>query len=141
MRRFVFVLLAVLVVATASALSQAEVPADVVSLLQNKCAVCHQGRTAPQGLSWEPAMIVQAVDRPSREAPSLKIIDRTAPEASYVLKKVRPDRDIKGKPMPPLQALGPAEIKLLEDWIRSLKQLPARIGDPRACSTAGGSER
>jgi hypothetical protein len=136
MKRTVFVILSLMGVAAVGALAKDNIPGDVVSLLQKRCAVCHKGKTPPRGLSWESAQIAAAIDRPSREVPELKIIDGTSPEASYVLKKVRGDAGIKGNRMPPGKALGADEIKILETWILGLKRIsvPASAagspGDP-----------
>ena len=94
------------------------------TIFQQKCAGCHKGKTPPRGLSWEAGRIAEAVDRPSVEEPGLKIIDTAAPAASYVLKKIRREAGLKGKPMPPLQALAPAELALLESWVMGLKNAP-----------------
>jgi len=50
------------------------------------------------------------------------IIDTAAPEASYLLKKVRRESGIEGKPMPPLKALDAVELELLQTWVLSLKK-------------------
>ncbi len=123
MKRTVPVVLAVLALA-AAVTARAEAPADVAALLQKKCAGCHKGKTPPRGLSFEAGRIAEAVDRPSVEEPGLKIIDTAAPAASYVLKKIRREAGLKGKPMPPLQALAPAELALLESWVMGLKNAP-----------------
>jgi len=99
-------------------------PADVASVFAKHCVDCHKGQFAPRGLSWEAAKIEAAFDVPSREVPGLKIIDTAAPESSYVLKKVRGETGIKGKRMPPGKALAPETIKVLEDWMLSLKKAP-----------------
>jgi len=116
--------LSLLGVATAGAWAKDKVPGDVASLLQRRCAVCHKGKVPPRGLNWEPTQIAAAIDRPSSEAPELKIIDTASPEASYLLKKVRGDAGIKGSRMPLGAVLGADEIKILETWIRGLKKLP-----------------
>lgn len=133
MKRSVPVILGLLTVAVSSAWAAAKVPGDVASLFQKRCAVCHKGKTPPRGLSWEPARIAEAIDKPSAEVPELKIIDTASPEASYILKKVRRENDIKGKPMPPLKALEADELKLLEAWVLGLKEFPvpaSAVGSP-----------
>jgi hypothetical protein len=113
-----------LIVATGVARAQDRVPAAVAKIFADNCAGCHQGHWPASGLSWEETKIAAAVDRTSREVPSLKIIDTAAPEASYVLKKVRGERGIDGTRMPPGRALEAGEIKVLEAWILSLKKVP-----------------
>lgn len=101
--------------------AQVKVPGEVISVFAKNCVDCHHGKYPPRGLSWEMKKIEAAIDAPSREVPALKIIDTAAPESSYVLKKVRGEKGIKGDRMPPTKALDPASIKILEDWIQSLK--------------------
>lgn len=124
MKKTLFVCFGVLLVAAGAARSQSQVPANVVSIFAKNCLACHQGSAPAKGLSWEAQKIAAAIDAPSRAVPQFKIIDTAAPESSYVLKKVRGEKGIQGKPMPPGKALDPAAIKVLEDWIRSLKKAP-----------------
>lgn len=124
MKRAGFFLLSGLVIAAAAGRAQDKVPAAVASFFAKRCVDCHKGKFPPQGLSWQAKKIGAAIDAPSREVPELKIIDSAAPESSYVLKKVRGETGIKGRRMPPGKTLDPSEIKVLEDWIRSLKKTP-----------------
>jgi len=122
MKRAPSVVLTVLVTAALGTWAQAKVPDEVASLLQKRCVSCHKGKTPPRGLSWERDRIAEAIDRASVERPDLMIIDTEAPESSYLLKKVRRESDIEGKPMPPLRALDAAELELLQTWVLSLKK-------------------
>ena len=139
MKRAASAILCLLFIAVSWAWSADKVPGDVVALFQKRCAVCHKGKTPPQGLSWEPTHIAEAIDRPSREVPELKIIDSASPEASYILKKVHRESDIKGKGMPPLKALEDKELQLLEAWILGLKRLPAPFSVSAAGSPGNGA--
>jgi hypothetical protein len=125
MKRPVALIVVLLVVVAIGASAKEDLPGQVVSLFQKRCAVCHRGKTPPRGLSWEPANIAAAIGRPSREVPELKIIDTASPEASYILKKIRREDGIKGRPMPPSKALGADELKVLETWVLGLKKSPA----------------
>ena len=125
MKRTVLVVLSLLGVAVLGAGAQTSVPGNVVSLFEKQCLVCHKGKVASAGLSWERARIAEAIDKPSTEMPELKIIDTASPDASYLLKKVRRDKGIKGQPMPPAKALTADELKVLEDWVNGLKKYPA----------------
>ena len=127
MKRMLSVSLVLLLAAAAGAWAKDQVPGDVVSLLHNRCAVCHKGKFPPQGLSWESTKIAAAIDASSREVPDLKIIDTASPESSYMLKKVRGESGIKGTRMPPPKALSNEEIKVLETWIQGLKKSPAPV--------------
>jgi cytochrome c551/c552 len=124
MKTIAAAILGLLIVAAAGSWAQADIPGEVVSLFQKRCAACHKGNTPPKGLSWEPGRIAETFDRTSREVPELKIIDTASPEMSYTLKKIRRGDDIKGKPMPPLKALVPDEFKVLETWILGLQKYP-----------------
>jgi mono/diheme cytochrome c family protein len=117
-----FAVLAVsMVVLAAGAWGANDVPGGVKTLAQQRCAGCHKGMFAPKGLKLDPAHIAAILDKPSQEVPTLKIVDTTSPEASYLLKKVRRESDIKGKPMPPPKALTAAELQIIETWILGLK--------------------
>jgi hypothetical protein len=116
--------LVLLAIAAIAAWAQVKVPGEVVSVFAKNCLDCHKGKFPPRGLSWEAKKIEAAIDAPSREVPALKIIDTAAPESSYVLMKVRGEKGIQGTRMPPTKALDPASIKVLEDWILSLKKVP-----------------
>lgn len=124
MRRQIFGCLVLFAVLALLARAQSGVPADVVTVFAKNCVDCHKGKFPPRGLSWEAKRIEAAFDAPSREVPALKIIDTASPESSYVLKKVRGEAGIKGTLMPPGKALDPAAIKVLEDWVLSLKKAP-----------------
>lgn len=120
-----------LAVAAAAALTSASirnadpVPENVRFLLGQRCAACHQGRSPSGSLNLEPANIQAVIDAPSRQAPPLKILDTADPEASYLLRKVRREKSIKGRPMPPSKALTAEEIEALAAWILGFKQGPA----------------
>ncbi len=124
MKRTAILYLGLFCAVAAAAQAQTKVPGEVVSFFAKKCVDCHKGKFPPRGLSWEAKKIAAAIGAPSREVPELKIIDTAAPESSYVLKKVRGEKGIKGTRMPPSRALSADEIKALEDWILSLKKVP-----------------
>jgi len=130
MKKALSACLGLLIVASAGAWARDEAPADVVSLLQKRCAGCHKGKTPAGGLRWETGRIAEAIDRPSAGMPGLKIIDTASPESSYILKKIRREAGIKGKPMPPLKALEAGELEILEAWILSLKRFPVPASAP-----------
>ena len=137
MKRAVSVILCLLIVAVVGAWAGDKIPGDVASLFQKRCAMCHKGKTPPQGLNWEPGRIAEAIDRPSAEVPELKIIDTATPEASYILKKIRREGH-KGKPMPPLKALDTDELQLLETWILGLKKFPVPVSGNGSSGEAAG---
>ena len=104
------------------------VPDEVVALFKGHCAGCHKGVFAPKGLKLGPDALPASVrDVASREKPDLKLIDTAAPEASYILKKVRGAEGISGKRMPPpsKRALTAEELAVLENWILGLKATDA----------------
>lgn len=128
MKRNAFLALAALGLASAGmalALSGSqrgqEIPANVLAVFKKNCVRCHTGPKPPKGLSLIPAKAAAVIDAPSAEVPSLKLVDMEAPEASYLLKKVRRESGISGKPMPPGKALAADELQVLEAWIAGLK--------------------
>ncbi len=122
MKKLFAAVMASIFVMAAGAWAAVDIPKNVVALFQKRCAVCHRGKTPPKGLSWEPTQIALAIDRPSHELPEMKIIDSSDPGASYLLKKVRRESGIKGRPMPPPKALTAEELQVIETWVAGLKQ-------------------
>ena len=98
-----------------------DIPADVLNVFKKNCVRCHTGPKPPKGLRLIPGKIAAVIDAPSAEVPSLKIIDSNDPEASYLLKKIRRQPDIAGKPMPPRKALTAEALQVIEAWIEGLK--------------------
>jgi hypothetical protein len=100
-------------------------PAKVAKIIANSCSVsgCHQGSTPSAGLNLEPDKILAStLGIASRQKPDFKLIDRDAPEKSYLLKKVRGDSDIAGRRMPRNRdALTSEALAALDAWIRGLK--------------------
>lgn len=128
--------------APAASGSQDEIPDPVKTLFQKRCSGCHKGKFPPKGLSLRPANLAAIIDAPSREVPSLKLVDSKAPEASYLLKKVRRVDGIAGKPMPPGKPLNPAELQTIETWIMGLAQFPvpaSALGAPDRGGPGPGS--
>lgn len=122
MKRNAAIALAFFLVMSLGVWAAADVPDGVKTLLKKRCAGCHKGAFAPKGLKLDPANIAAVVDASSSEVPGLKIVDTKAPEASYLLKKVRRESGIAGKPMPPGKALAAEEIQVIETWVAGLKQ-------------------
>jgi hypothetical protein len=137
MKRLSALVTVFLLVLAGGAWAAVEVPDGVKALLQKRCAVCHKGKHPPKGLNLEPANVVAILDAPSREVPSLKIIDTKSPGSSYLLKKVRRQSDIAGSGMPPPKALTAAELQVIEAWLVGLNQHPV---DGTAMSSPGGEE-
>ena len=98
-----------------------DIPANVLAVFKKNCVRCHTGPKPPKGLSLVPGKIAAVIDAPSAVVPDLRIVDPNAPEASYLLKKVRRETGIAGKPMPPGKALSADELQVLEAWIAGLK--------------------
>jgi len=101
------------------------VPENIKSLFGQRCSACHRGRNPSGKLNLEPANVHAVLGAPSRQAPPLKVIDTADPEASYLLKKIRREKGISGRPMPPGKALSEEELLALAAWIQGLKQMPA----------------
>jgi mono/diheme cytochrome c family protein len=126
-KRTILIIALLGVVGVATALShigsqgRQDIPANVLTVFQKHCVRCHTGSKPPRGLSLIPGKIAAAIDAPSAEFPALKIIDSQTPEASYLLKKIRRQSDITGRPMPPGKALTSEEVGTLVSWIAGLK--------------------
>lgn len=108
-------------VAQTESQAKTEVPAAVQSVFKSHCVRCHTGSKPPKGLSLIPSRASAIIDAPSAEVPSLRIVDTENPDASYLLKKIRREDGITGKPMPPSKALPAEELQVLEAWILGLK--------------------
>jgi len=128
MKRTAYLSLALLVLAGAGAAlviapgrGDGDIPADVVSVFKKNCVRCHTGPKPPKGLSFIPAKIASAIGAPSAEVPEAKLIVPGDPGASYLVKKIRREDGITGKPMPPGKALTAEQIQVLETWISGLK--------------------
>jgi hypothetical protein len=121
MKRHTGIIVTIFIAAVLGIGAAADVPDNVKTVVQKNCAGCHKGRTPSKGLNLEPANLAAVIDAPSSGAPGAKIVDRASPEASYLLKKVRREKGIAGKPMPPGKALAAEELKVLEEWIAGLK--------------------
>jgi hypothetical protein len=95
----------------------------VQAIVEEKCAFagCHAGANAPKGLDMSEEMLVaNLVGVKSADTPWLRVNPGDAAN-SYLIKKLRGTRDIKGDRMPrdsgPLAA---QEIAAFEAWIKSL---------------------
>ena len=131
MRKNFAVLAGSMVVLATVAWGATDIPDGVKTLVQQRCAGCHKGMFAPKGLKLDPAHIAAILDKPSQEVPTLKIVDTKSPEASYILKKVRRESGLAGKPMPPSKALTVEELQIIETWVAGLKQSSIPDGDLR----------
>jgi hypothetical protein len=100
-------------------------PESVAKILARSCALsgCHQGRYPAQNLSFEPGRVLpSALNSPSVENATLKIIDTDVPGKSYLLMKIKGEKGIAAGRMPlNAQPLTEAEIATIQDWIVSLK--------------------
>lgn len=137
MKRLSALVAVFLLVLAGGARAAGEIPDSVKELLQNRCIGCHKGKHPPKGLNLEPANAAAILDAPSKEVPTLKIIDTKSPGSSYLLKKVRRGKDIAGSGMPPRKALTAAELQIIEAWLAGSN--PAPIHGP-AMSSPGGEE-
>lgn len=85
------------------------------------CAIsgCHTGAAPQAGMDLSPGAAYGAtVGVPSSERPDLNRIEPFAPDASYLIKKVRGDADVVGSPMPLTGALTGDQFQLLVDWVQ-----------------------
>ena len=103
-------------------------PAEIQALLEERCVECHSPPKAAAQLSLEGAegSYAALVGQPSRQVPTMKIVEPGRPEQSYLLLKLEggfEEAGGKGVLMPKKDdALGPAEVEAIERWIASLGQ-------------------
>jgi hypothetical protein len=98
---------------------------DVAKIFKTNCALsgCHGGAYPPLNLSLEKDKFLDSlVDKFSQEIKDLKLVDTINPEKSYLLMKLRGDKNIVGIRMPanspPLEK---EAIRIIEEWIFSLE--------------------
>jgi len=101
----------------------------VKKIFRNSCSIsgCHKGRYPEMMLNLEPDKFMNSIlNIPSKELSTMNLVSTEGPEKSYLLKKIRGDNGIVGRRMPldslPLKE---KEIKTIEDWLLSLKELEA----------------
>jgi hypothetical protein len=120
---------AVILISLGLGQGQIAVLKPVQKIVSRSCGVtgCHQGKYPAMNMSFEPDKIIgSTINVPSQEKPDLKIISTAEPAKSYLLMKIRGDKDIAGKRMPlNATSLKDADIQALRDWILSLKNLSA----------------
>lgn len=103
---------------------------QVVSIFKANCSTagCHRGDHPKKNMNLESDKFVSSVvNVSSQEINTLKRVDTTDPEKSYLLMKIRKDKGIKGSRMPDGEPqLKKEDIKAIQDWIYSLKESPAK---------------
>jgi len=104
------------------------IPEPVQKIFKTSCTAvgCHQGKYPAMNMSFEPDKIIgSTINVPAKEKPDLKIINAAEPAKSYLLMKIRGDKEISGHRMP-LDAppLKDADILSLQNWINSLNRGP-----------------
>jgi len=99
---------------------------QVIPIFKANCSVagCHKGAYPKKNMNLEVDKFLKSVlDVTSQEIHSLKRVDTKNPEKSYLLMKVKGEIRIKGARMPDdAPPLKKEEIKVIEDWIFSLKE-------------------
>lgn len=120
MKRHLAIAAVVALCAGLAAWAAADVPDGIKTLFQRNCAGCHKGQKPPKGLNLEPANLAAVVGRESQQVPGTKIVAPGAPEASYLLTKVKRGAGVTGKPMPPGRALAAEDVQALEAWVAGL---------------------
>ncbi|MFZ2651033.1 MAG: hypothetical protein WA210_13105 [Burkholderiaceae bacterium] len=112
------------------------------NILQRYCTVCHSGANPPAGISWEVDQyaVVVTNGRMSTEIPTMREINPGAPDASYMIWKLRgqgpAEEAIVGVRMPAFSAaLDPALIDVVTQWIRD----GAPLGAPSDADSGGST--
>jgi hypothetical protein len=106
--------------------TKVKLQSEVVAILKANCSTagCHRGSYPKKKLNLETDKFLKSVlDVKSQEIDSLKRVDTKNPEKSYLLMKIKRVKGIKGSRMPDdAPPLKKEEIKVIEDWIFSLKE-------------------
>lgn len=108
-------------------LDRTELTARVTKIFGQNCiaAGCHSGRFPPMELNLEEDKFqVGLLNIPSRQDPTLKLVDTRIPEKSYIMMKLKGNATITGKPMPyDRDPLSDEDIKIIEEWILGFEGL------------------
>jgi hypothetical protein len=98
----------------------------VKEIFKRSCITCHGGPVPAQELSLEPGnLLSNTINVSSMEKTDLKIIDTSNPRNSYLIMKIKNEKNIVGKRMPlKSEPLREEEIKTIEEWILSLQGTP-----------------
>jgi len=96
----------------------------VAELFQRSCTLagCHVGPNPQMGMTLtKEAFYSSTVGQASVESPSMKRIDPGSPETSYLVKKIRGDKDIIGLQMPFAgEKLTEEEVDTIIKWVSEL---------------------
>ncbi len=118
---------------------------QVVSIFKANCSTagCHRGDHPKKNLNLEPDKFVSSVvNVTSQEINTLKRVDTTAPEKSYLSMKIRGDKGIKGSRMPDGEpSLKKEDIKAIQDWIYSLKVSPDKKPEEKTAPTPDSKKK
>lgn len=110
--------------AQATAQTGKDIPANVIEIFKKNCAGCHTAQRPSKGLSLIPSRVADVINSPSKEKPSLKLVDTADPEASYLLHKILGASDISGSRMPRgKKPLAQADIDAIKAWIVGLNKI------------------
>jgi len=95
----------------------------IKEIFKRNCIKCHSGIVPAQELNLEPGNLISStVDVTSMQKMNLNIIDSSNPGKSYLLMKIKGEKNIVGKQMPlKKEPLSNEEIKTIEEWIMGLK--------------------
>ncbi len=114
--------------------------AKTATILKKSCSTagCHAGAYPKARLSLEPGNMLAALKNvTSRQIDSVKLVDATRPEKSYVVMKIRGEKGIKGERMPyEASSLENEEIRTIELWVYSIAAF-ARETAPQAPAENG----
>lgn len=113
-----------LLVASNAAFAQTGIPDAVLDIMDESCATsgCHAGPNARKGLDLTAETLYQAVvNVPSRDVPTLKLVQPGNPQQSYLFLKMVGGEGMKGKRMPRGNStLTAQQIQVVADWISSI---------------------
>jgi cytochrome c553 len=118
--------------AAVTAAAKPDPKAVAADIFKADCCRCHGGERLAAKLDLQGDKLEAAlVNVASTEIDTLKLVDATKPDRSYLLLKLKGDERIKGSAMPlRAPALDPAKIKAVEAWIAEVAKAAADAAAP-----------
>lgn len=110
----------------------------VDTIFKKNCTSCHGGLNPSQELNLETdKLLVSTINTASTQKKDFRLIDTANPQNSYLIMKIKNEGDIIGEPMPlKRESLTEGEIKIIEDWIWSMREGPVEKGSQISTSTS-----
>lgn len=125
--------------------TKVKIQSQVVTIFKANCSTagCHRGSHPKKNMNLEVDKFLPSIlNVTSQEISTLKRVDTKNPEKSYLLMKIKGDKGIKGSRMPDeAPPLKKEDIKILEDWIFSLKEPPTKNTEEKTTPTPDSKKK